>query len=116
MQLKLEENRITDLLLHKNIAGRWRPQNTRALTRTVTGHKAYFRGRVWEGFTTPLNWFVFWKFSITNISVASDLPLSQAILLQVFDASTSESSTEGDNRQLTRFQFLSSLTCEQDYI
>lgn len=59
-----------------------------------------------------------WEFihnTFASISVTSDLSLSQAALREDFNTGTSESTTEGDNSQLTRFQFLSSLTCEQNY-
>lgn len=62
---------------------------------------------------------VHWEFipnTFDSFPVPADLSLSQAALLKHFSASMSEGTAEGGNSQLTRFQFLSSLSCEQDYI
>lgn len=62
---------------------------------------------------------VHWEFIpsiFVSFTVPADLSLSRAALLKHFSASMSEGTTEGGNSQLTRFHFLSSLSCEQNYI
>lgn len=70
-------------------------------------------------FQSLFHCLVHWEFipnTFVSFLVPADLSLSQAALLKHFSASMSEGTTEGGNSQLTRFQFLSSLSCEQDYI